>query len=356
MSNCLNMAVDSGYGYSLGKSEIKNVIIPNFIKKITEDDAKRYAETIKQVSQDNIILKYQNSYYAVGNLALKADPRIKRNPTNDRVHNINHLIEILSTMGLLCENRNFEVNLVVGVPNKLQSIKKDMVKWLKNNWEFSYLTCNGEVFKSIDVKNVACIEQPIAAIYNLSQKDLDSSNIISCDIGHNTADGVYLTSGSVSLNSDDWMNARGVIWCYKELEKRLVANFRDKYQLFEVLERDLQQAIEFGIFKIHNQKVDIQNILNNIYEDYADYIAGEIIESYEPYLSTTDYLICSGGIISNHYFTQLLADRFKKYDITFAIFKNPQASIVEGMFILANTLFPDNIAGEEVADEEQPER
>jgi plasmid segregation protein ParM len=349
-------AVDSGYGYGLGRSEIREVIISNFIRKITEDDAKTYAEKIKQLNQDNIIMKYQGTYYAVGNLAVKADPKIKRNPTNDRIDNSYHLIEILSILGLLCDSRNYTVDLIVGLPNKLRSEKKKMVKWLNNKFEFSYLTSEGEIFKSVEVINVACVEQAVSAIYNLDKTALEGSNVISIDLGHSTLDCVYVSNSIVSLNASDWISADGVKWCYDELAKKLVERFRDEYQLYEVLEKDLQTAIEVGIFKIHNEKVDIQDLLNSVFEDYADMIYNLIADKYSYYLPTVEYIIASGGMMSNQNFYQRLAKKFKHYNIQFAIFPNPQKSIVNGMYVIGQELYGEG-AGEEVAvDEEQSER
>lgn len=355
MSVKILASVDSGYGYGLGKSEVREVIISSYIRKITEEDAKRYAEKIKQVNQDNIIIKYQGIYYAVGNLAVKADPRIKRNPTNDRF-NVNHLIEILSILGLLCDSRNFEVDLVCGLPNKLRSEKKRMTKWINNKFEFSYLTCDGEVVKIVDIKNVACIEQPLAAIYNLDRNILDDSNIISIDLGHNTLDCVYVSNGIVSLNASDWIAGDGVKWCYDELKRRLIDRYREKYQLYDVLEKDLQMAIELGIFKIHNTKIEINDILNDVFEDYANIIYGEIAEKYADYLPSIDYIIASGGMMSNQTFATKLAKKFKMYDIDFYMFNDPQKSIVDGMYEIGRELYNDGVGEEVAVDEEYTER
>jgi plasmid segregation protein ParM len=360
MGVTINASVDSGYGYSLGCSPMKEVIISNFIKKISQDDAKRIAENITIVNEDNVLIKYDGTYYAVGKLAVKADPKITRGASNDRVNDIEHHIELLATLGLLCDNRNYDVNLVVGLPNKLRYDKKNMAKWLKKTFDFAYLNSQEEVYKEVNIKNVACIEQPIAAVYNLTDEQREVCNIISLDIGHNTTDGIYMSEGVVSVNANDWLNLDGVRWCYNELEKRLVAKYFDsEYKIVSVLERDLQIAIETGIFKFHNKKENIDSILNDIFNDYADLIFKEVENRYSQYFTTTDYVIASGGIMSNNAFAEKLSKKFKFYGITFAIFPNPQKSIVNGMFNIANQLYEDdftntNVAGKEVASDEEP--
>jgi hypothetical protein len=359
MGITINCSVDSGYGYSLGHSPMKEVIISNFIKKLSQEDAKTIAEKITETNEDNILIKYQGTYYAVGKLALKADPKIKRGASNNRVNDVEHHIELLATLGLLCDSRNYDVNLVVGLPNKLRYDKKNMATWLKKTFEFSYLNSTGESFKEINIKKVACIEQPVAAIYNLTEDEREVCNIISLDLGHNTADGVYMSEGVVSVNANDWFNMDGVRWCYDELEKKIVEKYyNSEYKIVSVLERDLQTAIETGILKFQNKKENITPILNDIFEDYADLIFKEVENKYSQYFSTTDYVIASGGIMSNKLFAEKLGKKFKVYSITFAVFKNPQKSIVDGMFNIANQLYEDdftntNPVGEEVASDEE---
>jgi hypothetical protein len=359
MGITINCSVDSGYGYSLGRSPLKQIIISNFIKKLSQEDARSIAEKITETNEDNILLKYQGTYYAVGKLALKADPKIKRGASNNRVNDVEHHIELLATLGLLCDSRNYDVNLIVGLPNRLRFDKKNMATWLKKTFEFAYLTSEGENFKEINIKKVACIEQPVAAVYNLTEDERAICNIISLDIGHNTTDGIYMSEGVISVNANDWLNLDGVKWCYDELEKKIVNKYFDsEYKIVSVLERDLQTAIETGIFKFHTKREDISPMLNDIFEDYADLIFREVENKYSQYFSTTDYVIASGGVMSNKLFAEKLAKKFKVYGITFAVFNNPQKSIVDGMFAIANEIYEDdfnqsNPVGEEVASDEE---
>jgi hypothetical protein len=343
MAITINSSVDSGFGYSLGKSSLKEVTISNFIKKISEKDAKILSQKIDSPSPDKLIIEYDNQYYVMGKLATKADPSLKRYSTNNRIGDIYHLIEILATLGLLCDtSKSFDTNLIVGLPNKLRDDKNDMADWLKKEWKFSYLTKNNKIDKIANVIQVAVIEQPIGAIYNLSQEEIDDVNIISCDIGHATADCCLMTNGVLSINNKDWIAIDGVKRCYIDLKDRLIDKFQKKYDIYDITESDLQVAIETGMFKLKKNNIDISEILNNILNDYAEYIVREIEDRYADYLSKADYVIGSGGIMNNRYFVQTLSDKLSKSKITFAMFDNPQKSIVNGMFNIANILFEDD--------------
>ncbi|BDR74166.1 hypothetical protein K144316041_p20050 (plasmid) [Clostridium tetani] len=342
MSITINCAVDSGYGYSLGQSGIKEVIISNFIKRIDKEDALVLATKINSLNEKGLIINYKNEYFVMGNLAVKADPSVKRHSINNRVNNIYHLIEILSTLGMLCDSKSFDVNLVVGLPNKLKDDKKSMTEWLKNKWEFKYITKDGEIERIIDVKNVAAIEQPVGAIYNLSQDDLEDLNVISCDVGHATTDCCLMTNGILSINDKDWIAIEGVKKCYGSLKEKLIKEFKDEYGVYDVLEKDLQLAIETGVFKIGKQNKDITNILNKILDDYAEYIALEISEKYSNYLVNADYIIGSGGLMNNDYFASALTKNLISNKVQLAFFDDPQKSIVHGMFNIANSIFDDD--------------
>ena len=353
MSVTINCAVDSGYGYSLGKSGISENIISNFIKRIDKEDVSILRDKVKDLNEKGIILQYKEDYFVIGNLATKADTSIKRHSINNRIYNIYHLIEILSTLGLLCDSKSFDVNLMVGLPNKLRDEKKTMAKWLKNKWEFKYITKDKVIEKIIDIKNVAVIEQPVGAIYNLEQEDLETLNVISCDVGHATTDCCLMTDGVLSINDKDWIAIEGVKRCYEKLKNKLIKEFKDEYGVYDVLEKDLQLAIETGIFKIGKQNKKITDILNDILDDYAEYIAIEIADRYADNLANADYVIGSGGIMNNDYFASALTKNLITSKVQLAFFDDPQKSIVHGMFNMVNILFEDDFStndGNDVVD------
>lgn len=349
MSITINCAVDSGYGYSLGQSSISEVIISNFIKKLDEDSALRLAESIDKPNNKGVIIKYDNNYYVIGNLATKADPSLKRHAINDRVNNTTHLVEILSTLGLLCDSKCFNANLIVGLPNKLRENKKAMALWLKKEWKFSYLTKNGAVDKIINIENVAVIEQPVAAIYNLDQDEIDNMTVISCDVGHGTVDGCVMTEGILSVNTKDWVSIEGVKRCYEGLKNKLLKQYQKDCGMYDILEKDLQLAIETGYFKMNKKNVNITEYLNEVLEDYAEYISSELADKYADYLANADYVIASGGMMNNEYFTNKLTENLKQNKVQLAFFDDPQKSIVHGMFNMVNDLYEDDFTESEVA-------
>jgi hypothetical protein len=355
MSITLNCAIDSGYGYSLGESTLKEVIISNFIKRITKEDAFLLASNIEKIDENGLIVNYKGSYYIIGKLTTKADPEIRRHSTNARVGDIYHLIEILGTLGMLCDNKSFNVNLIVGLPNKLRDSKIEMAEWLKNEWKFSYLTKHGETDRLIKIENVAVVEQPVGAIYNIPQSELQDVSIISCDVGHATTDCCIMTEGVLSINSKDWIAIEGVKRCYEALKTKLIREYQSKFGIYDILEKDIQLAIETGMFRVNKQKINITNMLNEVLDDYSEYISLEIVDKYADYLHNADYVIGSGGIMNNDYFASRLTEKLQSNKVQLAFFNNPQKSIVHGMFNIANALYEDDFANgvnEEVKEDD----
>ena len=343
-----NVGLDSGYGYCLVKSNSKEIIVPNFIEKINEEQAEDLAKNINSLSEKSMLIKYENEYYTIGSFAVKANSKLKRYTTNDRIGNEYHLVEILSCLGLINNNRNFEVNLVVGLPNKLRDKKGDMVNWLTKKWKFSYLTKNGEIERVIDIRECGCVEQCLVAIYELSQDQIEELSILSIDVGQNTGDACVVSEGIPSINVTDWANFDGIKLCYENLKSKLVKSFQSQFNIYDVYDKDLQTAIETGILKVKNTKIDIADILHEVFDEYAEYVFLEIEDKYSDTLSNVDYTIASGGIFCSDYFSQKLANKFSKYKITFAKFENPQHSVVNGMYNLSNILFDDDSKDDEV--------
>lgn len=338
----INCAVDSGYGYAIGRSFEEVVLISNFISKISETNAKALAKNIKEPNADELIIKYHSEYYVVGKLATKAFPSLKRTVMNERVDNKEHLIEILSVLGLLCSDTTFNANLIGGLPNILSHEKDAMATWLKKAYRFSYLCQSGEKTKCINVQNVIVVEQPTAVIFNLNSEELDSLSVISLDIGHGTADACLMVEGVLVLDLKYIIRIEGCKRIYSQLEERLLEKYRESYGVHSILERDLQNAIENGVFKINNENKDITKILEEILSDYATYVANEVSEKYQEHIRSCEYLIGAGGLFKNKYFVTELSNRLSKYRVQLALFDDPQMSVVDGMLNIINAYHKDD--------------
>lgn len=340
----INCAIDSGYGYALGKSSLKNTIISNYILKLTKEQVNQAITDIDELNENNIIIKYDNKYYAFGNLAVKLDRNIKRYSTTMRINNINHTLEIIGTLGLLYNGTSFDANLILGLPNRLRFEKQKFKESLiGKTFSFSYITNKGEVEREITIKNLNVIEQSVAAIFNFPREIMKKYDIISLDIGHGTGDGCVMNEGVLSTNSSDWVSVEGVKWCYSKLKDAILSKYRDEYGMIDIEDIKLQVAIEHNIFRIKGQDLEITDILKDIFIEYADYIIAELDTNYGDFMSRADYIIGSGAIMNNETFTSALKEKLAPYGVEFKRFGDPQKAIVNGMFNIAEQKFEDDI-------------
>ena len=343
----INSAVDSGYGYCIGRSMIKDVTISNFIKRISEDSALELAKSVDIIDNNGLIIKFQEHYYMMGNLATKADPGIKRKVINNRVNDIYHLVEILGILGILCDSKVFATNLMVGLPNKLKDEAEAMANWLKGKWEVSYLTKYGQLDKLINIQNVNVVPQSIAPIYNLPIENIEKNNIISCDIGHGTGDMCLMIEGVPSINTEYWVSVEGAKQVYSDLKKRLIKEYQSDYGIYDIPERDIQVAVETGFFKVKKDLINVTDILDDCLESYAEYIAYEMSDKYSTYFFSADYIIGAGGLFNNDSFATKLTKFLQQNKVQLAFFEDPQYSIVAGMFNLINMYYGDDLTRED---------
>lgn len=341
----INTAVDSGYGYALGKSSAKTAKISNYILKLSEEQVNQVASGIKEVKEDGLIIKYQEQYFAFGDLAFKLDKNVKRQPTALRINNLNHTVEILGTLGLLHKSGEFETNLQLGVPNKLRFYKdKFKESMLGKEFNFSYITKNGEHQKKVKLANVDVIEQAVAPIYNFPEEIIKKYSIISLDIGHGTGDGCLMNEGVLSTKSTDWLSIDGVKWCHEQMKTKLLTEYRDKYNMSDIEDIKVQVAIENNVFRIKGEDIDVTEINEKIFNDYTDYIVSELDSAYGDFLSRVDYIIGSGAIMDNEIFISLLTEKLAPYGVEFKKFGNPQEAITNGMFNLVSRNHEDDIS------------
>lgn len=344
----MNFGIDTGYGYTLSKCHSKELVIPSFIRKVSRYDAETIAEEIDKTTEDSVLVEYDNGYYIIGNLAIQYFPDTQRRLlVANRVGDEFHLVMLLTMIGLSVNQSVVDVNVVVGVPNKLNHLKKDMEKWLCNSYEISFLNSEGKIERCINIKNVKCISQPSALIYDMDP-EMRNSTVLAIDIGHNTTDLLLWQKGKVVHDVSLRTSIDGVKRCYDELNKLLVARYNKTHKLFDVLEIQLQTAIETGYFSLHGEQVDITDMLDDVLEDFADYLFTSIDRVYSKYLPTVDIIVCGGGIMTNDTFAKKLADKFKSvYELTFIRPKKPQFAIVRGMYNIATELFGDDFTRKE---------
>lgn len=345
--NVINVAVDSGYGYALGKSKERIIRLSNYILKVDETFVDSLRENLTELSEDKILVKYKDNYYAIGELATRLDDSVNRYISNNRVGDLYHTLEIITTLALTTDLEKFSVNLILGLPNKLAYLEKALQEDIKGDYEIEFIQSNGDIKKSFSVNNnVVVIPQPLAPIFNLKPEGIPKYQILSIDIGHGTLDAFVLRKGIKSINRKEYMCIEGVSRCYSKLEEKLIEKYREEYGIMNIENIRLQEAIEENVFRFKNQQIDIIDINKVVFGEYAEYIFHELENCYGDNLGKFDIIIGSGAIMSNAFFVNCLSNLLSQYKVTFKVLGNPQESIVNGMFNIINSKFKEEVVNE----------
>jgi plasmid segregation protein ParM len=336
--------IDSGYGFAIGKSNTdKEITMRNYIRRITEKESQEISDNITEINSQNILIKYNNNYYICGDLCLSYYPQEQMKIDDNRVNNIFHLLEILMIVGQLSKENEFNLYLTVGLPNRLKQQTKSFINWLTNIYEFSFLSKNGEIKKTINIKEVSCIPQVYSPIFTLPN-DKRNKYICSIDLGHKTTDIMLINRFNIVQQAGTIIDAQGCIYLYKQLNQLLL----DKYSntLFKKKEYSqilLQNIFEKEEYYIGEERQDIQSILDYVQEEYLDYIYYKVENNLSEYLVDVDIFIASGGILRNDKFRKTLANKFKQsHGKPFMCDKDPQLAIVNGLFNYALLKYKDD--------------
>ena len=344
----MNMAIDSGYGYLMGKSCYDEVKIPSYIVKIPEVEVKDIKAKIEKVDKDNILVRYKDKYYIIGKLATKVYPDAKRSLSNQRINNDEHLIGILTLATFLYQNNNsIEINLGVGLPEKLIERADDYEAWLKNKFEFSFITNSKEIKKTVSIKETICMNQGLAPIYLLDENDL-SKKIISIDIGHNTFHAVYWNDGQAPTGLR--VDGKGMKTCYDEMKTTLRKNMDN---LIDVYQYEIERIIETGIFVRNKKNINISDYLDKVFENKAEEIYSEIEGKYGEIMRTVDIIMANGGAMQNEKFIEKLGEKFTDfYDVEFSTFNESQWSVSRGIYKYISEVLKDDFNDFDTFEEE----
>lgn len=340
----LNCGVDQGYSFIQGKSKENEIKFDSYIKEISKDEALNIADSIRDVNELNLLVKYNGKYFILGKLASQVYSSLTKKLSKDRM-NVFSTVYHLACLGLLCESREIEVNLAVGMPNRSRKEKKDLETFLKGQYEFSFLYDSGEIVKYINIKNVYAMPQPVACAFVLPEEERDNKKIMVVDVGHGTSDILFLDQMRVSNDAGMRFCGRGVEKLYKILKDRILNKYSEssEYIVNNISEKEIQRIIESnGKYYINGKIQDIKDIFTLSFEEYADDLFDEI-ESNFTILPEADLILGSGGIFNNIDFTKYFANKFKNYGLTFVTEKSkPQWTVVNGLYIFSNLYFEDD--------------
>ncbi|ACA57322.1 ParM/StbA family protein [Clostridium botulinum] len=336
--------VDTGFGYGIGMTNDTEVKMKNYINNITEKEALNIADTIKELNDENTLIKYNGKYFICGDACIERYPDTMQRLNRDRIKDEYHLIELLSIVGQLTKESEFNLYLCVGLPNRSKGDSKKFEDWLKgSSFEFSYLCNFGEVKKKVYIKDVTCLPQAYSPIFTLPRNDMNKT-IFSVDIGHSTLDLMLVKNMQTVMASDTLLDGEGCIRIYNNLKQALIRQNEDKKITYYSYSQ-LQEILENGNYSLYGEEQQIENILNRCLEEYAEYVFFTIENNMYKYMPTVDTFIFSGGLLNNTTFKTILSDKFKQaYKIPLLVQNNrSQYTIAEGLKEYSNIKYADKL-------------
>lgn len=333
----INISCDLGYGMIIAKSKEREIMINNLITEIEDDKVDMIREMLNDEDEENVFIKHEGKYYILGEMSARVS-NIKRYLSND-VTSVYRMVQTLGSIALLSNSEQIETNIILGLPNKLAYKKEQLSESMLGIYEIDIIKKENIIHKTISIENCLTIEQPLSPIFNLKMNGIRKYNILSLDVGHNTADTTVLRKGVKSTSPREWVCVDGVKYCYELIEQELIKKFRD-YGIMSIEELTLQETIESGLFKFKSQIIDVtEEIVNPILKKYAQYIYHEIENAYSDFLAKADIIILSGGIGANRTFINELSQLLSAYKVVFKVLDSPQKAICTGMFNIINSKY-----------------
>jgi len=336
--------VDTGFGYGIGMTNNSEVVMKNYIHNITKKEAENIASTIKELNDKNTLIKYNDEYFICGDACIERYPDTMQRLNRNRIGDPYHLIELLSVVGQLSKESEYNLYLCVGLPNRAKTDSNKFEDWLKGStFEFSYLCNFGEVKKKIHVKDVTCLPQAYSPIFTLPKENMKKT-IFSIDIGHSTLDLMLIKGMQTVMSSDALVDGEGCIKIYNDLKQSLIRKNEDRGITYYPYSQ-LQDIIENSNYNIYGEEQEIEAILDKCLKDYADYVFITIENNMYKYLPSVDTFIFSGGLLNNEKFKSILSDKFKKaYKIPLLVQGGrSQYTIAEGLKNYGNIKYSDKL-------------
>lgn len=346
-----NVGIDTGYGYGLMVSSNKKIKVASFIEEVKESQALALSSNVSLndvLTGKKLVIKYakplysissisETKYYVVGEYCENVIANCSRFVTDNRIGDDKHLIQLLALMGLAVDSQVADINLGMGYPTKLKFEKQELIKWLTDKFEFSYLYDKGEVKRSLNIENVIACGQSSAPIFTLEPEEI-RSNILSLDFGHNTNDYLYWKAGNFQSKYE--VDKRGFRHHYSEMSDLLLQKFYKVTKNFK--EATVQKALETGTIKLRDGEHNVETLQEEVLETYVDEIIKDIITHYEEVLDEVDIVLLSGGIVENDKFYNLFLKKSEKLMLPRVERpENAQWNIVNGLYEIVNSQFDE---------------
>ena len=351
-----NIGCDSGYGYTMSNSALRESRFSSYIEKITEHKAESIKQGIIKVDEDNILIKFEDNYYVMGKLCEKHFMDSSRRVELNRVGDTFHLAQLLTSISLNAKDMsNVNVNLMVGLPVRSKDDRTSFVDWLSNKkFKITFLTRDKEYNKVISINVCHCLLQPLFPIFSaIGLEKAEGKNILSLDIGYGSTDGVRLEDNIPSESTQDQIDLIGAKRVLDELEEEIVAKYGKDYKhVRSISERTLQTVLETGVYLVNGKQLDVADVLETAFENYADYIFKEIQRRYIQKLPDIDTVLVAGGLACSETFMRKLAMLFWDYKIDVVTSLEPQWDICRGMRIMLDITQPDDFNREIDVEEE----
>ncbi|MFO7707755.1 MAG: ParM/StbA family protein [Desulfobacterales bacterium] len=274
------LGIDIGFGFTKATNGRDTIIF----KSLSGDaaDIQYWADFGDSQPADQIHVSIDGKSYFIGELAEQQSSAPTYTLDQDRLIADYVRILALTAAGLLIQNGmvNVPVNVVSGLPiGHFRRHHERFNDLLTGQHSVTYHSPNGQsVSKSIYINKVRMLPQPLGSILNLlmddqgriTQREVAAQKIGVVDIGFRTTDFCimdrlrHIDRGSRTIDSG-MSKAFGLI-AQKLQEKCGVAV--ELYRLY--------QAVEDGTIRMRGKAVNFSAIRDNVFEQLASGIAGEI--------------------------------------------------------------------------------
>jgi hypothetical protein len=274
------LIADFGYGdvkYIVTDEEFKSFKkgkFPNAIARVST------FLNVSEYTEDNII-KFNGKKFLVGKEAIMHNPFTTRTFSYIKKYSPLLLAKIIIT-----ENIKELSGVVTGLALTDFNRKEEYIESLST---FSF----DKRVVSIPQENILVMPQGYGIYLDFShEKGEKIPQVLIVDIGYNTLDIGYVNEkGKFSLAMSRAYQNEGVIKITKALEEFI----RTELTNVQLPEQDIKEALNRKRIKLSGVEHDLTEMVNELSEEYAEYVMNKLQADYEQILEKAEYVVFAGG-------------------------------------------------------------